>query len=245
MGNAGSTPRVSLITISGDIPKFSNIKEQMDSAFSQPNLKAVCLKIDSSGGSPVQSHLIAEYMKCKAEKCQVPVFCFVDDQAASGGYLVACAATMIFVSRFSMVGSIGVTMTSFTLTKLLDMLGIESKVYTAGSLKGEMNPLSPTKEEDGTYIEDLLKITHLEFINFVKENRGDKLVLKENKILFSGAVFGALKAIRLGLVDGLYTVLEDKVGELIGETEFKLVEIKNKDETFGLGNFFGFGSKMG
>ena len=108
-----------------------------------------------------------------------------------------------------------------------------------------MNPLSPTKEEDGTYIEDLLKTTHLEFIKFVKENRAEKLVLDDESVLFSGAVFGALRAHELGLVDGLYNVLEDKVGELIGETEFKLVEIKNKEETFGLGSLFGLGSKMG
>ena len=240
-----SKPRVSLITITDKIITLDDIKNQIDLAFMQPKLKAVCLKINSPVGSPVQSYLIAEYIRSKEEEYQVPVFCFVEDKAASGGYLVACAATMIFVSRFSRVGSIGVTMTSFTLTKLLDMLGIESTVYTAGSLKGGMNPLSPTNEDENTYIEDLLNTTHLEFIKFVKENRGDKLVLKENKVLFSGAVFGALKAFRLGLVDGLYTVLEDKVGELIGETEFKLVEIKNKEETFGLGSIFGFGSKMG
>ena len=244
MGSVSSTPRVSLITISGNIPNFSDFKEQIDSAFSQPNLKAVCLKINSPGGSPAQSHLIAEYIKCKAKKFDVPVFCFVENLAASGGYLVACAASMIFVSRFSNVGSIGVTMTSFSFTKLLDMLGIESKVFTAGSLKGGLNPLSSTTEEEDKYIKNLLKEVHQEFIMFVKENRADRLALEEHKILFSGAVFSAQRGIELGLVDGLYTVLEDKVGDLIGETKFKLVEIKNKDKGFGFENFLGFTSKI-
>ena len=145
---AGSTPRVSLITISDKICSFNDIKHEINSAFDQPNLKAVCLKINSPGGSPVQSHLIAEYIRSKAELYQVPVYCFVEDKAASGGYLVACAASIIFVSRFSTVGSIGVTMTSFSVTKLLNMLGIEGKVYTAGSLKGGLNPLTQTTEEE-------------------------------------------------------------------------------------------------
>jgi len=142
------------------------------------------------------------------------------------------STTTIFVSRFSIVGSIGVTMTSFSFTKLLDMLGIESKVYTAGALKGGLNPLSATKDEEEIYVTDLLKRSHLEFIKFVKENRAETLMLEEESVLFSGAVFGALRAIELGLVDGLYNVLEDKVGELIGETNFMLVETKIKDNEF-------------
>ena len=244
MGNAGSTSRVSLITISGNIPSFTDVKEQINSAFNQPNLKAVCLKINSPGGCPAQSHLIAEYIKCKAKKTQVPVFCFAENLAASGGYLVACAASMIFVSRFSNVGSIGVTMTSYSVTKLLDMLGIESKVFTAGSLKGGLSPLTSTTVEEELYIKNLLNEVHQEFIKFVKENRAERLALKESNILFSGAVFGARRAIELGLVDGLYTVLEDKVGELIEDKKFKLVQIKNKDDGSGLENFFGFASKI-
>jgi len=233
-----SKPCVSLITITDKIDSFDDIKDQIDSAFNMPKLKAVCLKINSPGGSPVQSHLIAEYIRSKKEKYQVPVFCFVEDKAASGGYLVACAASLIFVSRFSMVGSIGVSMTSFSATKLLDMLGIETKVYTAGSQKGGVNPLTPTTEDEEMYIKNLLGKTHQEFIQYVKDSRGDRLVLEESEVLFSGAVFDAQKAIQLGLVDDLYTVLEDKVGEWIDETNFKLVKIENRKETFK--SFIGF-----
>ena len=214
--------------ISNKIISFDDVKDQIDSAFNQPNLKAVCMKINSPGGYPVQCHLIAEYIRTKKEKYKVPVFCFVEGKAASGGYLVACAASLIFVSRFSTVGSIGVTMTSFSVTKLLHMLGIESKVYTAGSRKGELNPLTPTTKDEEMHIRNLLGEVHQEFIQYVKDSRGDRLLLEESEDLFSGAVFGSLKAFQLGLVDGVYSVMEDMVGVLIGETKFKLVEIENK-----------------
>ena len=212
--------------ISNKIISFDNVKDQIDSAFNQPNLKAVCMKINSPGGYPVQCHLIAEYIRTKKEKYKVPVFCFVEGKAASGGYLVACAASLIFVSLFSTVGSIGVTMTSFSVTKLLhDMLGIESKVYTAGSQKGVFTPLTPTTKDEEMHIRNLLGEAHQEFIQYVKDSRAEKLVLEESEVLFSGAAFGALDAIKLGLVDGLYTVLKDEVSWLIGEKKFKLIEI--------------------
>jgi len=197
---AGSIPHVSVITIFGNICSFKKKKHEINSAFNQPNLKAVCLKINSPGGSPVQSHLIAEYIRSKAKSHQVPVYCFIEENAASGGYMVACAASMIFVTRFSIVGGLG---------------------------KLEGNPLTQTTKEEEIYKRTLLSDSHQEFINNVKESRDEKLVLDESEVLFSCAVFGALKAIQLGIVDGLYTVLEDKVGELIGNSKFKLVEIGN------------------
>jgi len=228
---SGSTPRVSILTITGKICDFDDIEQDIDSAFNQPNLRAVCLRINSPGGSPVQSHLIAEYIRIKAAVYQVPVYCFVEDMAASGGYLVACAATSIFVSRFSTVGSIGVTMTSFSVTKLLDKLGIDRKVYTtAGSLKGRLN-------------RNLLSEAHQEFINYVKDSRAKRLLLEESDALFSGAVFGAERAIKLGLVDGLYTVLKIKIAELV-DGSFKLVEIGNKKQGFGLRSLFGIKNQL-
>jgi signal peptide peptidase SppA len=247
----GSTPRVSLITLSGSISSntgvsFKNAKKKIDSAFSQPNLKAICLKINSPGGSPVQSHLIAEYIRNQSEKHQVPVFCFVEDKTASGGYLVACSADLIFASRFSMVGSIGVVMTSFSYVGLMDMLGIESKVYTAGPRKAGVNPLTRTTEEEEMDLRNLLSETHMEFINYVKERRLEKIKEEDNDDLFSGAVFGSARALELGLVDGIYTVMEDKVAELIGETKFKMVEfkikgggIKSLDGLASLSKYFG------
>ena len=134
---SSTTPKVSLIRITGMISNdfgvsFKTIKNKIDSAFNQSNLKAVCMLVNSPGGSAVQSEMIAEYIRFKSQLKKVPVFCFVEDVAASGGYLVACAAEQIFVSRYSMVGSIGAITTSFSLEGLMEMLGIHYKVYTSG-----------------------------------------------------------------------------------------------------------------
>jgi signal peptide peptidase SppA len=226
---------VSLLTLSGSISSdtgvsFKNEKKQIDSAFNQHNLKAICLKINSTRGSPVQSHLIAEYIRNQSEKHQVPVFCFVEDRAASGGYLVACSADLSFASKFSMVDSIGVVMTSFSCLGLMDMLGIESKVYTAGPMKVGMNPLTRTTEEEEMDLRNFLSETHVEFINYVKERRLEKIKEEDNDDLFSGAVYGSARTLELGLVDGIYTVMEEKVAELIGDTKFKMVEFGVKGD---------------
>ena len=241
-----SSPRISVINISGiissaDNVSFKNSKNQVDRAFNQHNLVAVCLVVDSPGGSAVQSHLIAEYIRSKAARQNIPVFGFVEDRAASGGYLVACAADLIFVSRFSMVGSIGVVMTSYNLTQAMKKIGVESKVFTSGSRKGGLNPLVEASEEEENDIENLLVETHKEFIGFVKERRGGKLREEESEDLFSGAVFGAQRALNLGLVDGFYTVLEEKVAEHLKIDQFKVVEFKVEEKS-GLTGFLGLTS---
>ena len=157
---------------------------------------------------------VSQAHRNQSEKHQVPVFCFVEDKAASGGYLVACSADLIFASRFSMVGSIWVVMTSISCVGLMDMLGIESKVYTAVPRKVGMNPLTRTTEEEEMDLRNLLSETHMEFINYVKERRLEKIKEEENDDLFSGAVFGLVRALELGLVDGIYTVMQDKVAYL-------------------------------
>jgi ClpP class serine protease len=128
-----------------------------------------------------------------------------------------------------MVGSIGVVMTSFSCLGLMDMLGIESKVYTAGPRKVGMNPLTRTTEEEEMDLRNLLSETHVEFINYVKERRLEKIKEEDNDDLFSGAVFGSARALELGLVDGIYAVMEDKVAEL-GDTKFKMVEFEVKGD---------------
>ena len=130
--------------------------------------------------------------------------------------MVACSADLIFASKFSMVGSIGVVMTLFSCLGLMDndMLGIESKVYTAGPRKVGMNPLTRTTEEEEMDLRNLLSETHMEFINYVKEWRLEKIKEEENDDLFSGTVFGLARALELGLVDGIYTVMQDKVAYL-------------------------------
>ena len=228
-----STPKVSLIHINGKISNdfgigFKEIKNQIDSAFNQSNLKAVCLMVNSPGGSAVQSEMIAEYIRFKSDKKNVPVFCFVEDLAASGGYLVACAADLIFVSRFSMVGSIGVITTSFSLEGLMEMLGIQQKVYVSGSKKGGMNPFGKASEEDELDIQNRLQDIHQEFIKYVEERRLGKIKEEHREELFSGAVFGAEKGIEMGLADGMYNVWEEIVAELTGEMKFEVVEIKKK-----------------
>ena len=157
---------------------------------------------------------VSQAHRNQSEKHQVPVFCFVEDKAASGGYLVDCSVDLVFASRFSMVGSIWVVMTSISCVGLMDMLGIESKVYTAGPRKAGVNTLTRTTEEEEMDLRNLLSETHMEFINYVKERRLEKIKEEENDDLFSGTVFGLARALELGLVDGIYTVMQDKVAYL-------------------------------
>ena len=141
-------------------------------------------------------------------------------------------------------------MASFYMVRLMDKLGIEGKVYTAGARKGGVNPMSKTTEEVEMDVRSLLDVTHTEFIDFVRERRMGKLKQEHHDDIFSGAVFGAVKGVEVGLVDGMYSVMESTVAELIGETKFKMVEFTIKE--VGIMSLFGlaevrkwFEGKMG
>ena len=209
--NYNSLPTVAIIDFSGKIGtdcasdiNFANMKPYIDSAFAQPNLEAVILKINCPGGSPVQCELISTYIQSKIEATKTPVMAFVEEMAASGGYWIACAGSKIYAARSSMVGSIGVIMQSMGFDKILEKLGVEPRIYTSGENKAIMNPLNPVTEEDEAIMQELLGDLHQQFIDYVKKSRGDRLS-KDQDTLFSGQVWTANASMKqkLGLVDGI------------------------------------------
>lgn len=176
-------------------------------AFSQDRLSAVVLSINSPGGAPTQSALVADRIRGLAAEKNVPVLAFCEDVAASGGYWLACAADEIYAHQTSIVGSVGVVSASFGMTGLLDKLGVERRVYTAGDNKVRLDPFRPEKEEDVQWLRGLQDELHGQFTGWVRERRGDKLSGSESE-LFSGEVWTGAKAAELGIVDGVGTLRE-------------------------------------
>ncbi|MGQ3675902.1 S49 family peptidase [Xanthobacter sp. TB0139] len=202
---------------------LSAVAKALERAFAVKDAPAVALLINSPGGSPVQSHLIYRRIRALAEEKQKHVFAFVEDAAASGGYMIACAADEIFADPCSIVGSIGVVTSSFGFDKAMTRLGIERRLYTAGENKATLDPFSPQKPEDVARLDTLLKELHGVFIELVRARRDDALE-GEDEELFSGAFWLGTQAVSLGLVDGLgdvRAVLRQRYGEKV---ELSLVE---------------------
>ncbi|HEV7973393.1 S49 family peptidase [Amycolatopsis sp.] len=185
---------------------LSAVESALTRAFSHDRLKAVALQINSPGGAPTQSGLVAERIRQLADKKNVPVIAFCEDVAASGGYWLACAADEIFAHRTSMVGSIGVISGGFGFTGLLERFGIERRLHTAGANKSRLDPFSPEKPEDVEWLKKMHSQLHELFVEWVKERRGDKLSTEED--LFTGDVWLGNKALELGLIDGVGTLRE-------------------------------------
>jgi len=194
---------------------FSGQEEIIEKAFSLKKAKAVAITINSPGGSPVQSHLIYQFIRAQAKKNKTKVIVFAEDVAASGGYLIACAGDEIYANSSSIIGSIGVIYSSFGFTELIKKIGVERRVHTAGKNKSSLDPFQEEKTED---IERLKKIQldlHKDFIEVVEESRGSKLK-KDSVELFSGEFWAGKKAKDLGLVDGIGNaneILKEKFGE--------------------------------
>ena len=194
---------------------FSGQEEIIEKAFSLKKAKCVAISINSPGGSPVQSHLIYNFIRSLAKKNKKKVIVFAEDVAASGGYLIACAGDEIFANSSSIIGSIGVIYSSFGFTELIKKIGVERRVHTAGKNKSTLDPFLEEKNED---IERLKKIQldlHQDFINVVENSRGSKLQKKEIE-LFSGEFWSGKKAQQLGLIDGIgdaNQILKEKYGE--------------------------------
>ncbi|MCI4663979.1 MAG: S49 family peptidase [Neomegalonema sp.] len=220
----GRAPTVSLINLHGPIAASGMLNRRLDAAsveplieraFKAPRLAAVALSVNSPGGSPVQSALIAGRIREMADKENVPVLAFCEDVAASGGYWLACAADEIFVDPNSIVGSIGVVSASFGFDKAIDKLGIERHVATAGENKWRLDPFLPRKTEDEAWLAELQQKMHRSFIAYVRERRGAKLASAPAEV-FSGEAFLGVDAVELGLVDGLgrmRPVLEQRFGD--------------------------------
>jgi signal peptide peptidase SppA len=174
----------------------------LERAFAMRNARAVALVINSPGGSPVQSHLIYRRIRQLAEEKKRPVIAFVEDVGASGGYMVACAADEIICDVSSIVGSIGVVGGSFGFPKLMERLGIERRLYTAGERKATLDPFLPENPDDVERLKALQQEIHQGFIDLVKQSRGVRLKGPE-KTLFSGEYWSGTTAIGLGLADGI------------------------------------------
>ena len=185
----------------------------IEKAFGRGKPKAVALVINSPGGSPTQSSLIAARIRRLAEEKQIPVYAFVEDVAASGGYWLACAADEIWVDENSVVGSIGVISASFGFQDFIARHGIERRVHTAGKSKSMLDPFRPEKKEDVTRLKALQEQIHDSFISHVKRRRDGKLADGD---LFNGDVWVGEKAKEVGLVDGVGHVVP-KMKELFGK----------------------------
>lgn len=171
-------------------------------AFKDEQASGVILRINSPGGSPVQSgYVYDEIQRLKQQRPDFPVYAVIMDLGASGAYYIAAAADEIFADKASLVGSIGVVGSGFGFTETLNKLGIERRLYTAGKNKGFLDPFSPENPEQTEFWQGVLKVTHNQFIEQVKAGRGDRLA--DNPDLFSGLVWSGEQALELGLIDGL------------------------------------------
>ena len=207
----GDTPVVPVVRLSGVIGiatplksalTLASVARSLERAFGMRRARAVALQINSPGGSPVQSHLIYRRIRHLATESGRPVIAFAEDVAASGGYMVACAADEIVCDPSSLVGSIGVVGGSFGFSKLIDKLGIERRLYTSGDHKAMLDPFLPEKPEDVERLKSVQREIHEGFIELVKRSRGARLKGPE-KTVFSGEYWTGSKAIELGLADAI------------------------------------------
>jgi signal peptide peptidase SppA len=180
---------------------LAGVAPALERAFSMKDAPAVAISVNSPGGSPVQSRLIYQRIRALAQEKNKPVLVFVEDVAASGGYMIALAGDEILVDPTSIVGSIGVVSGGFGFPELLNKLGIERRVYTAGENKAILDPFQPEKSDDVEYLKTLQLDIHKVFIDMVKQRRGARLA--DDPTLFSGLFWTGGRGVELGLVDGI------------------------------------------
>lgn len=214
-------PHTAYITIRGEIAAGSladadRLIPALNAAFKNTNAKAVVLRINSPGGSPVQSgRIYEEIQSLRDEHPSKKVYAVIDDVGASGGYYIAAAADEIYADRASLVGSIGVISSGFGFTGLMEKLGVERRAITSGENKALLDPFAPLTPEMKVFWEGVLSKTHEQFIARVRAGRGDRL--KETPELFSGLLWNGEQALELGLIDGLGS-LSSVARDVVGET---------------------------
>ena len=210
---------VSIVRLNGMIATGRGLNDAglapiLEKAFAKKP-SAVALVINSPGGSPVQSSLIGARIRRLAEENDVPVFAFIEDVAASGGYWLAVSADEIYVDPSSVVGSIGVISSGFGLDQLIGKYGIERRVHTAGASKSMLDPFQPQKDEDVARLKSLLGDVHQTFKDYILVRRGKKLADRD---LFTGEIWVGQKAIEDGLVDGIghvVPIIKNKFGDKV------------------------------
>lgn len=206
---APAGPHTALIEVRGEIAleaeaSAENLLSALRSAFEDPGSQAVVLRINSPGGSPVQAGIINDEIRRLKALHKKKVYAVIEEVCASGAYYIAVAADEIYVDKASIVGSIGVLMDSFGFTGLMDRLGIERRLLTAGEHKGFLDPFSPQSDQEKAYAQAMLDQIHQQFISVVKEGREGRL--KETPELFSGLFWNGEQAVALGLVDQFGTL---------------------------------------
>src|SRR5712691_1174129 len=224
----GGKKHTAMVELSGLIAPGTDasaerINTALQAAFKDKNTQGVIVRINSPGGSPVQAQTIYDEMRRLRKKYpDIPLYAVVEDICASGGYFVAAGADRIYVSKSSVVGSIGVLMNGFGFTGLMDKLGVDRRLITAGENKGMLDPFSPVNEKDVEYARTLVKDIHQQFIGVVREGRGKRL--KETPDMFSGLIWTGQMSVELGLADGfgsLDSVARDviKAEEIVDYTQ--------------------------
>lgn len=226
------TPVVPVLRFSGPIGMATPLRPGLslasyagaiEKAFSLSKLPGVAVVINSPGGSPVQSNLIFKRLRQLAAEKNKKVYVFCEDVAASGGYFLAIAGDEIYADPSSIVGSIGVVSRSFGFVELIDRMGVERRVYTAGANKNQLDPFLPEDADDVSRLKAIQKDVHDVFIGLVKERRLGKLKAPDDE-LFSGAFWSAAKAVEFGLIDGI-TDIRSKMQDVFGsKVRLKVVE---------------------
>lgn len=224
-------PKISVLRLMGTISATSRdaglsderVRRLLDKAMSG-KIQALALAINSPGGSPVQSALICERIRAEAARKKIPVFSFVEDVGASGGYWLALSGDEIYADAASIIGSIGVVSGSFGFPEALKKLGVERRVYTAGKSKVTMDPFKPENPKEVKEFNTKLGMLHDHFIDHVKTRRAGKLA--DDAEIFSGAYWTGQKALELGLIDGighLEPILRERFGD---QARFKYIQRK-------------------
>jgi signal peptide peptidase SppA len=214
-------PRLNVIVLHGTIAARAGMlnadsaRPLIEKAFASAGGRPVILDIESPGGSPVQSDLIAAMIRTHADAQGVRVHAVIREVGASGGYWIACAADEIHANAMSIVGSIGVVGGGFGFPELLARLGIERRIYTAGSNKARLDPFSPEKPQDVAFARDLMEKLHVRFKDWVRTRRGQRLKAADD-IVFDGSYMLGEQALEAGLIDSLATV-DELVRQLGGD----------------------------
>ncbi len=241
-------PVIPVIRLTGTIGAATPLRQGLsveacagviERAFAIKNAPAIALQINSPGGSPVQSRLIYERIRSLATEKSRKVFAFAEDVAASGGYMLACAADEIYADGSSIVGSIGVVSSGFGFTDLISKIGVERRVYTAGENKFQLDPFKPENPDEVSRLKKIQEIVHQDFIALVKDSRGARIAAAGDS-LFTGEFWSGRQALELGLIDGIMDI-RTKMRALYGEdVRLKVVQ----SERGFLRRRMGFGAAM-
>lgn len=198
---------IALIEISGVISpnnktNSKEITKLLNSAFENKNANSILLKINSPGGTPVQSNIIHNnIIKLRQKYPNKKIFSIIEDTGTSGAYLISTATEKIYCDPSSIVGSIGVILTSFGFVETIEKLGIERRLYKAGKYKAIMDPFTKTNENEEVIIKNIINDIHKNFIDIVKKTRG--CIISDNMEIFSGKIWTGNEALKLGIIDGL------------------------------------------